>query len=61
MIKTAEAVFIRCRCTHTWADPRLSAEWFDTMMGPITAVARDFDHAVQALGYDGTLSGTYLH
>ncbi|MCC3771353.1 hypothetical protein [Streptomyces sp. UNOC14_S4] len=59
VIKNAEGVFIRCRCTHTWPEPRM-AQQFDALMGPVTDVAPDFDHALRSMGYDGTFSGTYL-
>lgn len=60
VIKTAEGVFIRCRCTRTWPEPRMSAERFDDLMGPVTDVAPDFNHALRSMGYDGAFSGTYL-
>lgn len=60
VIKTVEGVFIRCRCTRTWPEPRMSAERFEALMGPVAGVARDFSHAVRSMGYDGTFTGTYL-
>ncbi|GHF27499.1 hypothetical protein GCM10010218_05590 [Streptomyces mashuensis] len=60
VIKTAEGMCIRCRCTRTWPEPRMSAEQFEALMGPVAAVAQDFSHAVRFLGYDGTFTGAYL-
>ncbi|MEV4738752.1 hypothetical protein [Streptomyces sp. NPDC049555] len=60
VIKTAEGVFIRCRCASTWPEPRMSPQQFDDLMGPVTDVAPDFHHALRSMGYDGTFSGTYL-
>ncbi|GGP40663.1 hypothetical protein [Streptomyces abikoensis] len=60
VIKTSEGVFVRCRCTFTWPEPRISPQWFDDLMGPVTDVAPDFNHALRSMGYDGVFSGTYL-
>ncbi|MGW2367690.1 hypothetical protein ACWCZ5_19160 [Streptomyces sp. NPDC001667] len=60
VIKTSEGVFVRCRCTFTWPEPRISPQWFDDLMGPVTDVAPDFNHALRSMGYDGAFSGTYL-
>ncbi|GAA0438679.1 hypothetical protein GCM10010357_70160 [Streptomyces luteireticuli] len=60
MIKAGEGVFIRCRCTFTWPEPRMTPQQFDDLMGPVTDVAPDFHHALRSMGYDGTFSGTYL-
>lgn len=60
VIKTSEGVFIRCRCTFTWPEPRMAPQRFDDLMGPVTDVAPDFHHALRSMGYDGAFSGTYL-
>ncbi|WP_338932740.1 hypothetical protein WEB32_30445 [Streptomyces netropsis] len=60
VIKTAEGVFVRCRCTFTWPEPRMTPKRFDDLMGPVTDVAPDFNHALRSMGYDGAFSGTYL-
>ncbi|MEU2868672.1 hypothetical protein ABZ769_05625 [Streptomyces olivoreticuli] len=60
VIKTADGIFIRCRCTRTWPEPRISDQQFEALMGPVTDVAPDFNYALRSMGYDGTFSGTYL-
>ncbi|MFF4529443.1 hypothetical protein ACFY1P_09245 [Streptomyces sp. NPDC001407] len=60
VVRTAEGIFIRCRCTHTWPEPRMASQQFDDLMGPVTGVAEDFDQAQRSMGYDGAFSGAYL-
>ncbi|MBF9071813.1 hypothetical protein [Streptacidiphilus fuscans] len=54
------AAFIRCRCAHQWIDPEFDLETFEAMY---IHPELEFDNAediIQAMGFDGTFSGTYL-
>lgn len=53
-------VSIRCRCAHQWHEPELTRADFETMIATGGTDYPDLEAAAQAIGYDGTLAGTYL-
>ncbi|MFE5908711.1 hypothetical protein ACFQ6B_06440 [Streptomyces wedmorensis] len=53
-------ISIRCRCAHQWVEPELTHADYEAL---IDVGGRDYpslEAAAQAVGYDGTLAGTYL-
>lgn len=53
---------IRCRCTHQWIERELTrADYFAMIDEGIGQDYPSLEAAAQAVGYDGTLPGTYLN
>lgn len=59
LLRYREQIFVRCRCAHEWAEPRLPVDWYDKHCGPVDREYPTCDDAYRALGFDGTLAGTY--
>lgn len=53
-------VSIRCRCAHQWHEPELTRHDFELMIATGGTDYPNLEAAAQAIGYDGTLAGTYL-
>ncbi|MCM1967998.1 hypothetical protein [Streptomyces sp. G1] len=54
-------VSIRCRCSHQWVERELNRVDFDSMIDAGGQNYPDLAAAAAAIGYDGTLAGTYLN
>lgn len=57
LVCVAQRVYIRCRCTHEWAEPDLDLETFESLFTHVEAVWGNYDAAVRAAGFDGFLAG----
>ncbi|MFG2837115.1 hypothetical protein ACGFYE_19180 [Streptomyces zaomyceticus] len=53
-------ISIRCRCAHQWVEPELTRADYDAMIDVGGQDYPSLEAAAQAVGYDGTLAGTYL-
>ncbi|MGW2331595.1 hypothetical protein ACWC5C_38410 [Streptomyces sp. NPDC001700] len=53
-------IFLRCRCAHEWHEPELTRADFDAMAGEGGQKCPSLEAVARAVGYDGTLAGTYL-
>ncbi|WP_130796412.1 hypothetical protein [Streptomyces otsuchiensis] len=53
-------VRIRCRCTRQWHEPELARRDFEAMIATGGSDYPTLEAAAHAIGYDGTLAGTYL-
>ncbi|MFB4193363.1 hypothetical protein [Streptomyces carpaticus] len=53
-------VSLRCRCSHQWTERELTRADFDAMLTQPGTNHPSLSDAILALGYDGTLAGTYL-
>lgn len=58
LVNIAQRVYVRCRCTHEWAEPDLDVETFDNLFSYIEAIWGSYTDAVRANGFDGFLAGT---
>ncbi|MFJ9419995.1 hypothetical protein ACIRPT_38455 [Streptomyces sp. NPDC101227] len=55
-------ISIRCRCAHQWVERELTRVEYMAMISE--GIGQDYpslEVAAQAVGYDGTLAGTYLN
>ncbi|MGX1675596.1 hypothetical protein [Streptomyces sp. NPDC055400] len=50
----------RCRCAHEWVEPELTRADYQAMIDVGGVDHSSLEAAAQAMGYDGTLAGTYL-
>ena len=57
LINVAEQVFVRCRCTHEWAEPDLPLDTFNDLFTYVEASWSSYEEAVRATGFDGFLAG----
>ncbi|MGW2115057.1 hypothetical protein [Streptomyces zhihengii] len=53
-------ISIRCRCAHQWVEPELTRADYEAMIDVGGQDYPSLEDAAQAVGYDGTLAGTYL-
>lgn len=53
-------VSIRCRCAHQWIERELTRTDFEAMIEIGGHDYPSLESAARAVGYDGTLAGTYL-
>jgi hypothetical protein len=53
-------ISIRCRCAHEWVEPELTRADYEAMIDVGGVDHPSLEAAAQAMGYDGTLAGTYL-
>ncbi|WJY50100.1 hypothetical protein QRN89_09880 [Streptomyces chengbuensis] len=53
-------ISIRCRCAHQWVEPELTRADYEAMIDVGGQDYPSLEAAAQAVGYDGTLAGTYL-
>ncbi len=53
-------ISIRCRCAHQWVEPELTRADYEAMIDVGGQEYPSLEAAAEAVGYDGTLAGTYL-
>ncbi|WP_406133216.1 hypothetical protein [Streptomyces zaomyceticus] len=53
-------ISIRCRCAHQWVEPELTRTDYEALIDVGGQDYPSLEAAAQAVGYDGTLAGTYL-
>ncbi|MGW2087558.1 hypothetical protein [Streptomyces sp. NPDC001880] len=53
-------ISIRCRCARQWVEPELTRADYEAMIDVGGQDYPSLEAAAQAVGYDGTLAGTYL-
>ncbi|MFJ6943351.1 hypothetical protein ACISU4_01615 [Streptomyces wuyuanensis] len=53
-------ISIRCRCAHQWVEPELTRADYEAVIDIGGQDYPSLETAAQAVGYDGTLAGTYL-
>ncbi|WP_236244021.1 hypothetical protein [Streptomyces sp. CC210A] len=53
-------ISIRCRCAHQWVEPELTRADYEAVIDVGGQDYPSLEAVAQAVGYDGTLAGTYL-